>query len=216
MRTLIIACRTLEDELRLAIAQTGVVFPVLFWEAGLHLKPELLRERIQQDIDRIENIDVLLMAYGICGKGLMGIKSSHCRIIVPRVHDCISLLLGSGGLRDVNGGDTYYVTKGWLTHELSLLGGFHRSVARYGEQRAIKTLKSMMKHYTKVATIDTGAYSLEEITPRVEMLAEKLGWRHEVVSGSLRMFHKLLVGPWDDEFIVLEPGQEITLKDIVL
>ena len=44
MRTLIMACRTVENELLMAMKQAGVNYPVLFLEAGLHLWPDKLRE----------------------------------------------------------------------------------------------------------------------------------------------------------------------------
>jgi hypothetical protein len=50
---------------------------------------------------------------------------------------------------------------------------------------------------------------------QVQTLVENMGWKFETVPGSLRIFHKLLKGPWDEEFVVLEPGQVITLDDIV-
>jgi len=215
MRTLIMACRTVENELRMAMAQAGVDYPVLFLEAGLHLWPDRLREAIQHDLDRIENVDVVLMGYGFCGKGLVGVKSGRFKIVVPRVHDCISLLLGSAAVRNQYGADIYFLTGGWLDHELSIVKEYEHSVARYGEQKAARIFKLTMKNYTRLTAIDTGAYDVESVQPRIKTVAEKMAWQYETVPGSLRMFHKLLAGPWDEEFVVLEPGQEITLDDIL-
>jgi hypothetical protein len=209
------ACRTVEDELRMAMDQTGVDFPVLYQEAGLHLWPDKLRATIQRDLDRIENVDTVLMGYGFCGKGLVGIKSSRFKIVVPRVHDCISLLLGSAAARQQYGNDVFFVTNGWLGHELSIVLEYERSVARYGEQRALRVMKRAMQNYTRLTTIDTGAYDVEAVKPRIETLAEKMDWKLDTAPGSLRLFRKLLLGPWDEEFVVLEPGQEITLDDIL-
>ena len=38
--------------------------------------------------------------------------------------------------------------------------------------------------------------------------------RHEEVTGSMRFLRKLLIGPWDEEFIFLEPDQELTFDDM--
>ena len=215
MRTLIMACRTVENELRLAMAQDGVNYPVIFQDAGLHLWPDRLRAAIQRDLDRIENVDVVLMGYGFCGKSLVGIKSDRFKIVVPRMHDCISLLLGSALAREQCGNDVYFVTKGWLDHEVSIVHEYNRSVARYGEQKATRLMKKMMSHHTRLTAIDTGAYNVEPVKLQVQTLVENMGWKFETVPGSLRIFHKLLKGPWDEEFVVLEPGQVITLDDIV-
>jgi hypothetical protein len=215
MRTLIMACRTVENELRMAMAQAGVDYPVLYLDAGLHLWPDRLREAIQRDLDRIENVDVVLMGYGFCGESLVGVKSDRFKIVVPRVHDCISLLLGSTLAREQCGNDVYFFTKGWLDHEISIAHEYNRCVARYGEQKATSIMKKMMKHHKGLTAIDTGAYNVEPVKLQVQTLAEKMGWKFETVPGSLRIFHKLLKGPWDEEFVVLEPGQVITLDDMV-
>ena len=44
--------------------------------------------------------------------------------------------------------------------------------------------------------------------------AETIGMRHEEVTGSMRFLRKLLIGPWDEEFIFLEPDQELTFDDM--
>jgi len=215
MRTLIMACRTVENELLMAMKQAGVDYPVLFLEAGLHLWPDKLREAVQRDLDRIDNVDVVLMGYGFCGKGLVGVKSERFKIVIPRVHDCISLLLGSAAARNQYGADIYFLSKGWLDHELSIVKEYEHSVARYGEQKANRIFKLTMRNYTRLTAIDTGAYDISSVQPRIEAVSEKMAWKYETVPGSLRMFQKLLAGPWDEEFVVLEPGQEITLDDIL-
>ena len=67
MRTVIIACKTLEDELNHAIKSTGVAYPVHWIESGLHNYPKKLNTRISELLDRIE-ADRVLMALGFCGK----------------------------------------------------------------------------------------------------------------------------------------------------
>lgn len=215
MKTVVIACQTLRDELRLAIKETGVDYPVIYVESGMHNKPELLHKRIQDQIDMIDNVDVILMVFGYCGNSMLGIKSSHCKIVISRIDDCISLLLGSVEVRRRTSQDgTYYLTKGWLDNELNIIGEYERCVVRHGEERAMRVMKTMLSNYCRFMLIDTGAYSIESIIPRTQEFAAKLNLRHEIIHGSPRLLQKLLLGPWDDEFIMLEPGQEFTLADI--
>ena len=42
MKTCIVACKTLEDELALAAKRTGIELPVVWIESGLHNTPKLL------------------------------------------------------------------------------------------------------------------------------------------------------------------------------
>ncbi len=216
MGTAILACQTLRDELKLAIKETGVDFPVIYVESGLHNTPELLHKRIQEEINRIDNIDVILLLFGYCGNSLLGIKSDKAKLVLPKVDDCIPLLLGSCEARKNVSKEmgTYFVTKGWLDYENNLLWEYDRCVKRYGQARASKIMKIMLGHYKRFMLIDTGAYPIAGILPQTQDFADRLNLRHEVTQGSLRLFHKLLQGPWDEEFLVLEPGTAVTMSDI--
>lgn len=216
MGTAILACQTLRDELNLVIKETGVDFPVFYVESGLHNTPELLHKRIQREINRIDNVDVILLLFGYCGNSLLGIQSNKVRLILPKVDDCIPLLLGSSQARKIFSKEmgTYFLTKGWLDYENNLIKEYDRCVARYGQVRAAKIMKIMMGNYKRFVLIDTGAYQVDSVLPKTREFAARLGMCHEVAPGSLRMVHKLLQGEWDDEFLVLEPGQQVTLADI--
>jgi hypothetical protein len=39
--------------------------------------------------------------------------------------------------------------------------------------------------------------------------AEQRGWTFERLAGDLTLIRRLLEGDWDDDFLVLEPGQHI-------
>src|SRR6516225_1843952 len=116
MRNLVVACRTIMNEVDLAIAQTGVDYPVLLIESGLHDDTRKLGEALQGEIDRIDDVSNILMAFGYCGNALLGLKSRNARLIVPRADDCISLLLGSHEQRRTIADEmgTYFLTKGWV------------------------------------------------------------------------------------------------------
>lgn len=77
MSKIILACQTIADELKLAINLTGVDYPVLWVESGLHNYPERLRKRIQQELDRISNVSTILVAFGFCGTALLGVKAKN-------------------------------------------------------------------------------------------------------------------------------------------
>lgn len=62
MSTVIISCQTIKREIRLAISKTGADYPVLLIDSGLHNYPDLLRQAIQEQINKIDNVDTILMA----------------------------------------------------------------------------------------------------------------------------------------------------------
>lgn len=217
MSTIILACRTIRDELQLAIKETGVNHPVIYIESGLHSKAGVLHQIIQEKIDALEDIDVILLVFGYCGNSLMGIKSSRSKIVIPRVDDCIALLLGSAEARREKSRETgtYFFTQGWLDYEKNILWEYERCITLYGRQRTSRVMKAMLGKYNRLMVIDTGAYPLENVTAKVQSFAKHLNMVHEIVPGSLQIFHKLLLGHWDDEFIVLEPGQEIKMNESI-
>ncbi|HWR07692.1 DUF1638 domain-containing protein [Sporomusa sp.] len=216
MGTAILACQTLQDELTLAIKTTGVDYPVIYVESGLHNTPELLHKRIQEEINRIDNVDIILLVFGYCGNSLLDIKSDKATLVLPKVDDCIPLLLGSCEARKNIAKEmgTYFLTKGWLDYENNLIREYERCIARYGQIRALKIMKIMMGHYKRFMLIDTGAYAVDSVLLQTQNFAERLNLCHEVIPGSLRLFHKLLQGLWDEEFLVLEPGKSVTMNDI--
>jgi hypothetical protein len=217
MSTVIIACNTIADELNLAIRETGVTHPVLWIDSKLHTKPEQLKEHIQAAISRISNVSTIILAFGYCGNALVGIKSEKARLVFPKAEDCISLLLGSTERRRALSKETcsYYLTRGWMESENNLADEYAYSVRKFGPERALRVMRAILKNYQHLTLIDTGAYDITPLKPRTEELAATLGLCHKVVEGSQRLLHKLLTGPWDEEFVQVEPGQEITLDSLL-
>jgi hypothetical protein len=217
MSTVIVACHTIKRELHLAIKETGVDFPVIFIDSNLHNNPDLLHQAIQQQIDKIEHVENILMAFGFCGNSLLGISSPEARIVIPRADDCITLMLGSYELSKNfrNEVGTYFLTKGWLDGEQNLLAEYECCVKRYGNEKALNVMGEMLKNYRRLVVIDTKAYKLEDILHKTKNFAEKMGLVHQEYAGSMRLLNKLLMGPWDAEFIVLEPGRKLTFDDML-
>jgi hypothetical protein len=61
-----------------------------------------------------------------------------------------------------------------------------------------------------LALIDTGAYNVDDCLNRSCDFACELGLRHEIVPGSLGLLKKLLNGPWDDDILIIPPGEALT------
>ena len=216
MSTVVLACQTISDELNLAMEVTGVGYPVCWVESGLHNSPQKLKYRIQEKINKIDDASVILLAFGYCGMALTGIKSHYARLILPKVDDCISLLLGSNKLRiDLSREEpTYFFTRGWIDGERSLLREYEYCVNKYGQKRGTEIMQLIFKEYKCMAVIETGAYNSDDCVVKTRNLAASFGLDHKIIKGSLILFQKLLLGPWDDDFIITEPDEEIVL-DII-
>jgi hypothetical protein len=208
MSTVVLACRTVAHELTSAIETTGASYPVCWVDSEFHNRPEKLREEIQSKIDGLWNANTIILAFGLCGNGLIGLHSEKARLILPRTEDCISLLLGSQERRAMltQEAPRFFFTKGWLESEGSIAHEYEYCVRRFGLQRGLKIMRMMLKGYRYFSFIETGGYDSAPYIAKTEKLARKLGLAHQVIVGSSRFFEKLLLGPWDHEFIVVQPG----------
>ncbi|MCR4419261.1 MAG: DUF1638 domain-containing protein [Clostridia bacterium] len=217
MKAVVLACRTIAEELSAAVASTGVDYPIFWVESGLHNYPDRLRRRIQEELNRLANVDTVLLAFGSCGNALLGVSSPTARLVFPRVEDCISLLLGSEDVRRKLSREvgTYYLTKGWMDYETSLWSEYHHCLRKYGPEKTARIMRLMLKHYRRLVLIDTGTYDLAKYRGQTEELAAALGLEHRVVPGSSRLFEKLLLGPWDEEFVLVEPGEAVGLAHLM-
>jgi hypothetical protein len=200
--------------MNLAICETGVQHPVLWIESRLHERPDKLRSKLQEEINKISNVQYIAMAFGYCGSALTGIKSENSFLVIPRVDDCIALLLGSQAKRYLlsNETGTYYLTKGWLEYENSILNEYDRCSSRYGQERAKEITKIMLEHYRRLVVIDTGAYCVETCLEKIQKLANILNINYQVVPGSGDLLKKLLTGQWDNDFCIIPPGTKVTME----
>ena len=217
MDTLIIACKALTDELNLVMADTGCNYPILWIEPTLHEHPELLRKRLQEELDQVSvDIERVFLTFGFCGNAVLGIRAHDFLMILPRVEDCITLLLGSAEKRKEITAEmeTYFLTKGWLVYEANIWSEYQKSIERMGEAKAKRVFKMLLGRYKRLGIIETGAFALEEFQESTKNIALEFNLNHQVISGTTQYLKKLLTGPWDDEFIIVNPGEEITLRHI--
>jgi hypothetical protein len=73
----------------------------------------------------------------------------------------------------------------------------------------------MLKNYTRLGFINTGQYQIEQYRTYARTTAERFGLRFEEIEGSPVLLKKMIFGPWDDEFLVVEPGRTIQYPDFV-
>ena len=215
--TVVVACATVIEEM-LPLMPEGMEHRTL--EFGLHAYPDKLRSTLQTAVDEVvqahpgEELTVLL-GYGLCSQALVGVQARACTLVMPRVDDCIAIFLGSrSAYRQQSGAEpgTYYLTKGWVEVGETPFSEHERAVARYGAARAERIYKIMMANYKRLALINTGQYKIEKYRDYARLTAERFGLRYEEIPGATTLVEKLLFGPWDDELIVLHPGETFRLE----
>lgn len=212
MNPVIIACKTIEQELLAAMAETGCEFPVLWLESGLHNWPAKLNVRIQELLDACPGFDTVLLAMSFCGNCVVGLRAHDFQLVIPRCDDCITLLLGSAQRRKAHPA-TYFLTQGWLNGEQNLWQEYEYCIAKYGEKRGNRVFSAMLANYRHLAMLDTGCFPKEQTEPQVRKIADTLHLEYICLDGTLDYLKALLNGQWDeDRFLLVPPGHTVTTE----
>lgn len=211
-RARVIACATVIEELR-SLLPAAIEPKVL--DFGLHTRPAELRAVLQAEIDASTDVDMVLLGYGMCSRAVIGVRARQVPLVMPRVHDCIAIFLGShraytDQTRREPG--TYYLTKGWIAVGDSPFAQVRRLSDRHGPQRARRMVDLMLRHYTRLAFIRTGAPRQEESADHARRTAQEFGLRFEELDGAPDLIGKLVQGPWDEDIVVVEPGEVVTAE----
>lgn len=212
-RTLVIACATVFEEMASHLPK-GMDHQVL--EFGLHANPNQLRIALQEAIDAVSGqYERILLGYGLCSRAVEGIQANGCSLVVPRVHDCIAIFLGSHAAYCEQSGaepGTYYLTKGWIEAGDLPFAEYDRLLEKYGLEKALYILKVMLGNYKRLALINTGQYEIDRYRDFARRMAEQFNLRYEEIEGSDALVKKLIHGPWDQDFVVLQPGEAFRLE----
>jgi len=213
---LVIACATVIEEITPLLPE-DVSSEVL--DFGLHLHPATLKKSLQEKIDQAsQRADVLLLGYGLCSMAVVGLRATTAYLVMPRVDDCIAIFLGSCKAyqeQSQKEPGTYYLTKGWIEVGDTPFQELHRLAEKYGEAKAKWMIQLMLKNYTRLAFINTGQYEIERYREYARKTAEQFNLRFEEIDGSPALVRKMVFGPWDDEFLVVAPGETIQYTDFV-
>ena len=164
--------------------------------------------------------DAILLGYGLCSNGIVGL-SAKIPIVVPRGHDCITLLLGSKEKYrqyfDSHRGIYWYST-GWIeAGKPPSKERYDRLLAeykqKYGDDNAqylMEVEQSWMSQYEWVTYVDWGLANTEKYRDYAKQCAEFLNWNFDELKGSPALMQRLLDGDWDDsDFLIVEPGRKI-------
>lgn len=216
IHTKIIVCDVIKEEIQ-SLLPPEITIEV--FDSDLHLVPKKLNIALQEAIDTVnEGIKIIVLGYGLCSLSIVGLKANGCTLVIPRVHDCIALFLGSADSykqQTSKEPGTFYLTKGWIEAGITPFEDYEQLVSKYGQERADYLMKLMFKDYTRLAFIEGEESDTNNYCDFTRRTAKKFSLRYENISGSNRLFKKMLFGPWDDDFVVVQPGQTVTYMDFM-
>ena len=230
----VIACDVLRREVSWLAGRSPCYIDTTFLSQGLHSTPDKLRNMLNAEIEKANEgvpnshfnekitYDYIILAYGLCDNSIVDISSPGVPLVVPRAHDCITLLLGSkerySELFNASPG-TYWYSRGWI--ERSLQPGEERYaktregyVAQYGEDNAdylMETEQGWFKSYNRAFFIDWEELGNSDYyRTYTKNCASYLNWNYEETQGKPLLMEKLLSGIFDeDEVLIVPPGMTI-------
>lgn len=211
-----IVCDVLYDEIKDKIPSN---WTVVNFEKRLHNNSKDLMGKLQDEIEKSQKFDLIVLGYALCGKSVEGLVSKKVDMIIPRCDDCISILLGSVDeykkqFKAEPG--TYYVTREFLGEvDDFIIAGFSEIKSKYDEATWKWVVGEMLKNYKRLAFINTGNYEVSEFRKKAILKAKELNLRFEEIKGSNRLLENLLSGSWNEEFIRVKAGMKIKMNMFV-
>jgi len=232
MRLKLIACNVFMRELCLCIPQTPHVVDLEFLDVGEHVRPDVLRASLQQRIDASaagdKRYDAILLAYGVCGNAGIGLQARSVSLILPRAHDCCTVLLGSraeferhfkdhpstpfGSVGYMERGDYFLrlTTDSECQTESESLQAY---VEKYGEENARYIWESLHPQgepgSNRAVFIDLPETAHLGFAERYRQKAEAEGKTYVRLEGNLRLIRALVMGEWNvADFLTVLPGQK--------
>jgi hypothetical protein len=223
----VLSCQVLEDLLE-RLLPAEIAREVVYMDYGLHRVPNKMTWTLQDALNSIQEPSLVVLGYGLCGNGLRGLKSGQHTLLVPRVDDCIALLLGSrrAYIREFEAAPgTYYLSKGWLESGSHPLLEYEEYVPKYGAEQAMWVMDQQYQHYERLVLVAHSQADLEAYRPQAQEVAsfcERWNMRYEEILGSdgyVRRLVELLsdvaerglagLNGAGDDFLVIPPGGEI-------
>jgi hypothetical protein len=227
-----LACEVLARPLYLCASRSPHIIDIQLMQRGLHNQPANLRTVLQQAVDAAsqKSYDAIVMGYGLCGKATAGLTARQLPLVFPRAHDCITLFLGSRERYSTQFEQfpgTYWYAQDYIERDdgsggsLSLGSGlddgekaYAEYVEKYGQDNAdylMEIMGAWKQHYNRAAYIDMGVSDGSVVEVKAKEQAARRGWTYERVEGDLMLMRRLLLGEWDKDFQILQPGQTLTM-----
>jgi len=210
--TVILACSSMLLHVAAAQEKMKTNFEVMELDRDLHTEPEKMRLHIMEALNRLPGrMETVLVAMGFCGGSWDKVPTAR-RIVIPKVDDCITLLLhtddtlhsnlkqiGHMYFRDCDGG------------KYSIEAMKDKICREYGMEIGTSIFGSWFASYTNTDIIDTGVYDCyaEAYVEEAQKNADLIRCDLDYVAGSNRILEKLVSGRWDAQFLVIEAGQTV-------
>ncbi|MDF2987461.1 MAG: hypothetical protein K0R50_2971 [Eubacterium sp.] len=213
MNIKLVACEVMKEELLSVTAMHNT--EIHFIPMGFHLYPEKLHKELEEILSKSSGYDRVVLSFGLCGGAAKNLKAPGSILTIPRIHDCIPILLGSSEIfkeQQLEKG-TFYLSCGWFKSDKTILSEHKRLVDKYGRARAEKVTAKLYNSYRRILFINTGHPDEKICYEKSQETARLLDLKFHTTQGRREYLEKIINGPWDDwDFINVEPDG-IILED---
>ena len=236
-RYLLIGCEIMFREICFCAAKSRNIIDIAFMPKRLHdVGSARMAQKLQEEIDKTASskYDAILLCYGLCNNGIIGLSSASLPIVVPKAHDCITLLMGSRERYNEyfrHNPGTFYQSPGWIerdedsrgneqsvTSQLGMNRTWQEYAEKYGEENAkyiMQTLGGWHGRYRKLAYIDTKTGDSRLYKEAAKSRAFEHQWEYEEIEGDTGLIMRLMDGEWDGgDFFVAPPNLPIAFDCI--
>ncbi len=231
----IIACGVLATDISHLTRQLGVPCSMEFLPGGLHTRPRELRAELQQRIDRVSasfHGERIIVGYGVCGMGTIGLHARNIPLTIPRVNDCIALFLGSDAAYQEQFArfpGTYYISAGWVDEKAHPDASSDQPIQcgpecytlpqlirQFGEENAEAIrdfLTSWQRNYQRAAYIDTGLGQRRKYADLAQAMAKEFGWKYEELAGTHDLLTELVTARHSTDHVLYVPPHHVTTHE---
>ena len=229
----LIGCKIFEREIASVAYNCRNTLDVTLMRQRLHNTPELLKAALQEELDLIDenrhrfsndtsvrDYDAVLIAYGLCANAIVGLKSRKYPLVIPRAHDCVTLIMGNkndySSYHKDNPGSFYYWPGAMDLREIDDEDNYARRYQMYldryeGDEERAQTIMEieagMTVNYDGLTYISWDGLEFPEYEMAARRRAQEKDWEYRAFTGNNNLFRKLVDGDWDsDSFLVVHPG----------
>jgi hypothetical protein len=220
----LLACSVFEREIALLTRGAEHIVETRFFEIGLHDQPDVLRATLQRQLDEVDardDIEAIILAYGLCGRGTAGLRPLRHKLVIPRAHDCITVFMGSKEAyaeHQRRCPTCYYYTPGWNRGRrvpgpeklAALKTELEKKFDADDVEFLLETEREQWAQHDTATYLDLGTDDAEPEADYAQRCAASLGWKFERIRGDAALLRDLLWGNWDDaRFQIIEPGMKL-------
>ncbi|MDI1320484.1 MAG: DUF1638 domain-containing protein [bacterium] len=232
MHLKLISCNVFQREASWCIARSPHLIDPEYTELGEHARSAGLRALIQGKIDAVEasgkTYDAILLLFGLCGNATVGLQARRTRLVMPRAHDCCTILLGSRAKYAEHfsqAPSTPFSSAGYLERGSYFLrtsddgqtgvqsGDAYRAlVAKFGEEDAKFIWAEMNPAHgdNRAVFIDLPQTSHLGYAEQFAAKAQAAGKESIRLEGNIRLIENLLQGDWNEkEYLIVPPASTI-------